>query len=409
MLVLAPVLDDPARSGGPPHGPPQRTVATDRPEEPHVDNLTHALVGAAISKAGAERATPLATATLVVAANAPDIDMLAFVRGEYFALAFRRGITHGLPALVVLPLVVTGAMLAWDRWVRRRRRPDAEPARPGPLLALAAVGLLTHPALDWLNTYGMRWWLPFDGTWTYGDALFIIDPWVWLALGGAVFLSSAPSGAGVRGWGLLGALTTALVVWGMGGPPAALWVVGLAAVVMWRVRRGPAAPGGRRHLVRAAIGCTVVYIGLMITADLAARRQVAAAATADGLEVRDVLVAPSRGNPFVADVEVRTGDAFVPGVHSWLGAPRVLLRPEEATPILSAPDLDPSTLDRILTAARRHRPVADYLVWSRHPYVRVTEAGNGWNVRFGDVRYDEQPEAGGLAGLSVHVPRSEVP
>jgi inner membrane protein len=375
----------------------------------HVDNLTHALVGASLAKAGAERATPLATATLVVAANAPDVDMLAFARGEYFALAFRRGITHGLPAMVVLPFLVTGAMLAWDRWVRRRRNPDAEPARPGPLLALSAFGLLTHPALDWLNTYGMRWWLPFDGTWTYGDALFIIDPWVWLMLGGAVFLSSTPSRAGLWGWAVLGALTTALVVWGMGGLPAALWVVGLAAVVAWRVRRGPAGSGGRRRLARAAIGCTAAYIGFMIAAGLAARRQVAAAAQVEGLEVRDVLVAPSRGNPFVADVEVRTADAFVPGVHRWLGTPRVRLRPEDATPLLAAPDVEPATLDRILTAARAHRAVADYLVWSRHPYVRVTEAGDGWDVRFGDVRYDEQPKAGGLAGLSVHVPRSQVP
>ena len=58
-----------------------------------MDNLTHSLVGAALSRAGLDRRTPLATATLVVAANAPDIDVLSFVRGPYFALSFRRGIT----------------------------------------------------------------------------------------------------------------------------------------------------------------------------------------------------------------------------------------------------------------------------------------------------------------------------
>ena len=63
-------------------------------------------MGATISKAGAERTTPLATATLVAAANAPDIDIFAYSHGEYFALSFRRGITHGLPALLVLLVLV---------------------------------------------------------------------------------------------------------------------------------------------------------------------------------------------------------------------------------------------------------------------------------------------------------------
>jgi inner membrane protein len=93
----------------------------------------------------------------VVAANAPDVDVLSYAGGPYLALSFRRGITHGVPAMLVLPFVVAGAMLAWDRWVRRRREPTAPAAPYGALLALSALGVLTHPALDWLNTYGMRW------------------------------------------------------------------------------------------------------------------------------------------------------------------------------------------------------------------------------------------------------------
>jgi inner membrane protein len=154
-----------------------------------LDNLTHALVGAAISKGGAERATPLATATLVISANAPDIDVLSYLRGEYFALSFRRGLTHGLLALILLPFVVTPGILAWDRWVRRWQNPGAEPVRPLMLLGLSTVGLVTHPVLDWMNTYGMRWSLPFRYEWSDGDALFIIDPWIWLVLGGSLFIS----------------------------------------------------------------------------------------------------------------------------------------------------------------------------------------------------------------------------
>ena len=109
-----------------------------------------------LARAGLDGTTPLATATLVVAANAPEVDVLAYTQGEWFALAFRRGITHGVPAMAVLPFAVAGAMAAWDRLVRRRRRPDAPPARFPALLLLSFVGVLTHPTLDWMNTYGMR-------------------------------------------------------------------------------------------------------------------------------------------------------------------------------------------------------------------------------------------------------------
>src|SRR5690606_17097721 len=155
-----------------------------RPDSGPLDNLTHAPGGAAAARAGADRATPLATPTLIVAANAPDVDVLAYLGGPHFALAFRRGITHGWPAMLVLPFLVAGAFLWWDRRIRRRRDPSAPPAAPGALLLLAAVGVATHPLLDWMNTYGMRWGLPFDGSWSYGDTLFIIDPWIWLTLGG---------------------------------------------------------------------------------------------------------------------------------------------------------------------------------------------------------------------------------
>jgi hypothetical protein len=54
---------------------------------------------------------------------------------------------------------------------------------------VCAAALATHPALDWLNNYGLRPWLPFDATWTYGDMAFIVDPWLWLLFGGAAALA----------------------------------------------------------------------------------------------------------------------------------------------------------------------------------------------------------------------------
>ena len=130
---------------------------------------------AALAETGLRHRSPLATATLIVGANAPDIDAVAQLLGRDAALYWRRGHTHGVVAMIVLPLVLTGLMLLIDRAVRRRRKPDAPPARAGPLLALAALSVLTHPVLDWMNTYGVRLLMPFDPQWFYGDALFIVD------------------------------------------------------------------------------------------------------------------------------------------------------------------------------------------------------------------------------------------
>jgi inner membrane protein len=359
-----------------------------------------------IAKAGAARATPLATATLVVAANAPDIDMASYVGGTYYALSFRRGITHGWPALIILPLLVTAAMIGWDRWVRRRRQPTAEPARAGPILALAAVGVATHPTLDWMNTYGMRWALPFDGTWTYGDALFIIDPWIWLVLGGAVFLASEWSRGWLALWATLAASASALVLWGV--PTARLpWTLGLASIVALRLSGRPGTATGRRRFALVSGAVVVLYVATLAGADPSARARVAAAAEVAGLTVRDVMVAPVRGNPFVSDVTVLTPAGYVPGVHRWVGEPEVELFPARAIPLLSAPpDLQAAAVEDVIARARDRPEVRDYLVWSRYPYVRVERDGAGWQVIHGDARYDDVPEAGGLAGVQVRVPAS---
>ncbi len=51
-----------------------------------MDNLTHSLVGLAAAKAGLERLSPFATTGCVIAANAPDGDILAAFGGSWFYL-----------------------------------------------------------------------------------------------------------------------------------------------------------------------------------------------------------------------------------------------------------------------------------------------------------------------------------
>jgi len=145
-----------------------------------------------LGQIGLKRLSGRAMPTLILAANLPDIDAVAAVLGTP-SLALRRGITHGPIALVLLPLLLTALVIAWDRW---RPRPDGPPVRPAALLLLAYIGTLSHPALDWLNSYGIRLLEPFSSIWFAGDTLFIIDLWLWIALIAGVWLSMRRDRAG---------------------------------------------------------------------------------------------------------------------------------------------------------------------------------------------------------------------
>lgn len=156
-----------------------------------MDNLTHSLIGALIGQTGLKKLSGLGVPTLIIAANIPDIDAACFLWLEGTAhLGFRRGITHGPLAMLVLPLLLTAVMVGFDRWqTRRGKRPATRASvRFGPLFLLALIGTLSHPAFDWLNNYGVRLLEPFSSRWSYGDSIFIIDVWMWVILiGGLVW------------------------------------------------------------------------------------------------------------------------------------------------------------------------------------------------------------------------------
>ncbi len=157
-----------------------------------MDNLTHSLVGALIGQAGLKRKTGLAMPALIIGANLPDVDAACFFWLEGVEhLGFRRGITHGPPALVLLPLILAGLLYGFDRWqAKRGKRPEGRlPVSFKWLFLLSFIGCLTHPALDWLNVYGIRLLEPFSSQWFYGDTLFIIDVWLWALMGFAVWFS----------------------------------------------------------------------------------------------------------------------------------------------------------------------------------------------------------------------------
>ena len=138
------------------------------------------------TSASARLKRPFGSATLMITANLPDVDVFVFATSVP-SVAFRRGWTHGIVAQVLLPILFAAVMMAIER-VRPSRDPSVR-ARWGWLLLLSYVGVLSHVGLDLLNNYGVRLLMPFSNHWFYGDTLFIADPWLWAALGAGLWLA----------------------------------------------------------------------------------------------------------------------------------------------------------------------------------------------------------------------------
>jgi inner membrane protein len=134
-----------------------------------MDPLTHTATGLFLSRAGLKRWTPFATPILLLAANAPDIDIVTLAGGQLNYLHFHRHLTHALvamPVMAILPVLVVRA-------VARR------PVQWLGAFAAAMIAVASHLLLDLTNAYGVRLLLPFRAQWLRLDLLNIVDLWIW--------------------------------------------------------------------------------------------------------------------------------------------------------------------------------------------------------------------------------------
>ena len=58
------------------------------------------------------------------------------------------------------------------------------------LWLLIALALTSHLLLDWWNSYGVHPFWPLMSRWFYGDAVYILEPWLWMLLGVAATLNT---------------------------------------------------------------------------------------------------------------------------------------------------------------------------------------------------------------------------
>ena len=341
-----------------------------------MDPLTHTLVGANLASTRLGKTTPLAATALVVGANLPDVDAILYFTGHSdLALGFRRGWTHGIVAIVALPLLLSALLVAWARW-----RQIA--VAPRWLLAVSFLGVLTHPSLDWLNNYGMRWLMPFRGTWSYGDSVFIMDPWLWLILGCGWLMGRRPTPLLIGLW----AFFSAAIAWVVRGrSPGYLLVVGIVALVLlaallWRTNRSFAA---------AAVIVATLYIGARLGIhELTVQRVRQEIPSAQRL-----MVAPQPLDPLRWDVVAETAEGYRYGRFHWRSG------------LTLAPDLLPLPADTPeWRAAQRHPSINGFMTWVRFPWYEIERTPSATRVLVHDARYAvRRRPGGGFGGVVVEL------
>ena len=326
-----------------------------------MDNLCHTLVGAACGEAGLKRTTRFGTATLLIASNLPDLDVLVFATNMP-SVAFRRGWTHGVLAQALLPLAFAGVVyaLGCSRRARAPRHTVPDPAGRGAgaaapercdftaILLLSYVGVLSHVALDLLNNYGVRLLMPFSSRWFYGDSVFIVDIWLWLTLG-------------------IG--------------------VGLAR------RRGRSIPA------RMALVVATAYIAALVISAGAARQFVLDRWRADrGVDPHGLMVGPVPVTPFRRTVIVDAGDHYRTGTFRWF--PREVAFDPESVP---KRDGHPA----VRAARETEADIRAVLVWSRFPYYEIAPGPEGTVVTLRDLRFGDR--VGGVRAVVAASPGSGHP
>lgn len=310
-----------------------------------------------MARAGLNRKTALATATMTLAAEAPDLDISGNFRDPVFGFAHHRGFTHSFLGLFLVAGVVVGFMyLVWRLRGRKTKDPKLPP-RWGLLFLFAYFAGVVHILLDFTNNYGVRPFWPFSERWYSWDIVFIVEPVILVFLMAGLVLPSLfrliNEEVGVRRKGPHGRFAAALALAGV----VALW-------------------GVRDYEHRRAVNALEAH-------------------QYEGDDPLRVAAYPEMLNPFrwhgVVEAQnflaMMLVDSLTPDVDPN-GQMRIRYKPEETAATLAAKK---SYLGRV------------FLDWAKYPLTETEQTDDGgYIIRFVDLRFGN-PESGSnpLAGRVV--------
>ena len=370
-----------------------------------MDNLAHSLVGLTAAKVGLERWSPATAVVCVIAANAPDIDVLTlFTGGHWSALHYHRGLTHSIVGTAVLGILIPTIFWLGDVLLGalRKRKPVI---RYRGLLAASLITAGTHPLMDWTNNYGVRLMLPWNGRWSYGDLMFIVDPYFWLIVGAAAFLLTSNQTSKLIAWCVLTALVSVvlfLVTSGQAGLAhpylvRAIWVGTIFVIAVAR-----ATHAGQKLGWRLALGSFAVvglYWSLLGWAHSHAYAQTVAAADHFASQQNERVIKsaamPTAADPFRWLSVVETDRA----IYRF----SVDLRNSKVESGFQRYEKsDPN--DAAILLAERDPRAQIFLGFARFPMTRLKDENciGQTVVQFADIRYNEPGQA--RSNFSLEVP-----
>ena len=312
-----------------------------------------------------------------------------------------------------------GMERAIARWRKRAPR-----SRYRGLLLASMIAAATHPLMDWTNNYGVRPLLPWDGSWFYGDLVFIVDPYLLLILGGASFLLTSNGRAKVAGWSLLaiavsivvllasparvaggGALTVARIIW-----ISSVLTFALARALKLQKRVG-------KSLAVAALVLVVLYCGALgwvhSLAYRSAVNQAKTIAAQRGERFIRVAAMPTVANPFrwlcVAETD-RAMYRFIVGPGENAAAVYAANSPTGGDPSASPPAIEryeklTGAGEQLVSSASRDPRARVLLGFARFPIAEIesNDCIGRTLVQFADLRYTEPGASRGNFSLSVPV------
>ncbi len=396
-----------------------------------MDNITHTLIGAMVGDT-VDRATSAQPGGLtartrrtfglglvVVGSNLPDADFIypAMTASKLDYLLQHRGHTHTVVGAVIIALLMLGSVTLYLRyrniaWSRADLRY---------LLTMALLAPLLHLCLDFTNSYGLHPFWPVRNDWFYGDAVFIVEPLLWVSATPLLFTLHTMFARALVGLALGSAILLSLATGLVPLPLAAMLtlLVALLALVAWRTPPRTALAAG----IGAWLAMTAAFFMTGASAD--ARMQRLLTDRFPTARTLDRVLTPMPVNPFCREVfalqteggEYIVRKATLASLPDWLSAqqcPQRTLGTASTAPLSPTPAESTAEIawlgelampqDLVGSLNSSYCSVRALMHFARVPWAVMQ--GDGWV--FGDMRYDREPELG-LAEIKVGPLTDECP
>jgi inner membrane protein len=263
-----------------------------------MDNLTHSLVGVLVAETtwqlqpdkAKKNLRPLLWFASIVANNFPDLDMLyaPITSGRLGYLLHHRGHTHTLVGGLLQSLFLA----VFFYWIAKRQ--EYSKRQTFSLLLMVFLGPVIHIFLDFLNSYGVHPFWPWNNHWFYGDVLFILEPWLWLTLLPLLLFNDFKRSIKITG-GILTTVTFGLI-WFTGFIP---WTISSLMTLFFGFYGITTSFIGLKWRLRILWGMTIIILTTFSLASYSAKRIVSQKLNAEYPlnTIEDMVLSPLPANP----------------------------------------------------------------------------------------------------------------